>query len=171
MSKMRIAAALLSLSAAGLVGIVTQESYTEVATPPVKGDVPTYGFGTTTHPDGSPVKLGERTTPVRALIRAQQDVSKKETAVRKCLDGALLTQGEWDIYIDHAYNVGEGAFCTSQMAEDIRAARYIDACNQFLRWRFYKGKDCSLAANKKLCGGLWARRQESQKKCLAEQQP
>ena len=57
--------AALTLSAAALVGIVLHEGYTDRAVIPVKGDVPTIGFGTT-----SGVKLGDTTTPPKALARA-----------------------------------------------------------------------------------------------------
>ena len=50
--------AALTLSAAALVGIVLHEGYTDRAVIPVKGDVPTIGFGTT-----SGVKIGDTTTP------------------------------------------------------------------------------------------------------------
>ena len=56
--------AALTLSAAALVGIVLHEGYTDRAVIPVKGDVPTIGFGTTTG-----VKLGDTTTPPKALAR------------------------------------------------------------------------------------------------------
>ena len=170
MLKQRLAVAALTLSAAGFVGLAVSEGYTDTAKPPVPGDVPTYGFGSTTDEHGRALKAGAKTDPVRALIRAQKDVSAKEAAVRKCLDGARFTQGEWDIYIDHAYNVGPAAFCGSQMAGLIRQARYADACNQFPRWKYFQGKDCSLPANKRLCGGLWTRRLEAQAHCLGEQQ-
>jgi hypothetical protein len=62
--------AALTLSAAALVGIVLHEGYTDRAVIPVKGDVPTIGFGTTTG-----VKLGDTTTPPKALARALTDVA------------------------------------------------------------------------------------------------
>ena len=49
--------AALTLSAAALVGIVLHEGYTDRAVIPVKGDVPTIGFGTT-----SGVKIGDLAT-------------------------------------------------------------------------------------------------------------
>ena len=52
----RRAVAALTLSAAALVGIVLHEGYTDRAVIPVKGDVPTIGFGTT-----SGVKIGDTT--------------------------------------------------------------------------------------------------------------
>lgn len=61
--------AALTLSAAALVGIVLHEGYTDHAVIPVKGDVPTIGFGTTTG-----VKLGDTTTPPKALARAPRAI-------------------------------------------------------------------------------------------------
>ena len=58
MNHARITIAALALSAAGLVGLVQYEGYTDRAVIPVPGDVPTIGFGTT---EG--VSMGDRTTP------------------------------------------------------------------------------------------------------------
>jgi len=63
-NKPRSAVAVLALSAATLVGIVRHEGYTDRAVIPVKGDVPTIGFGTT---EG--VKLGDKTTPASCSTR------------------------------------------------------------------------------------------------------
>ena len=53
----------LVLSAAVLVGIAVDEGFVGKAYTPVKGDVPTIGFGTT-----SGVKQGDTITPERALV-------------------------------------------------------------------------------------------------------
>lgn len=170
MSKMRVAISILSLSAIGLVGLVSSEGYTDRAVIPVKGDVPTIGFGSTTRQDGSPVKLGDVTTPPKALARALKDISTYEAKFKRCVQ-VPLTQGEYDLFIDHMYNVGPAAFCTSTMAKNLNAQDYAGACREFTQWRFFHGKDCSLDANKKLCGGLWTRRVEARNKCLDEQKP
>jgi lysozyme len=52
MRRSRTAVAALGLSAAALVGLVLHEGYSDRAIIPVKGDVPTLGFGSTTHSDG-----------------------------------------------------------------------------------------------------------------------
>ena len=70
----------LTLSAAALVGIVLHEGYTDRAVIPVKGDVPTIGFGTTTG-----VKLGDTTTPPKALARALTDVQQFEGSLKQCV--------------------------------------------------------------------------------------
>ncbi|MGB3945214.1 MAG: hypothetical protein WBK76_00015, partial [Candidatus Saccharimonadales bacterium] len=56
------------LSAAALVGIALHEGYSDKAIVPVKGDVPTIGWGTT-----GGVKMGDTITPPQALMRALQD--------------------------------------------------------------------------------------------------
>ena len=169
--KPRLSVAVLTLSAAGLITLVTREGYTDRAIIPVPGDKPTFGFGSTVKADGSPVRMGDTTTPVRALILVRQDVDQREAAVRKCLAGSTLTQGEWDVYLTFAYNVGTANFCGSTMARHIRDGRYTDACNQFPAWKYFQKHDCSLAANAKLCGGIWTDRLNAQRACLAEQQP
>ena len=45
--KVRVAIAGLSLSASAFVGMAVREGYTGNAIIPTRGDVPTYGFGST----------------------------------------------------------------------------------------------------------------------------
>lgn len=65
MSKVRIAIAALTLSAAGFVGLLNREGYEPVAYPdPIHGvALPTLGFGCT---EG--VKMGDTITPLRARL-------------------------------------------------------------------------------------------------------
>lgn len=157
MSSTRIVLAALSLSAAGLVGIALNEGYTDVAVQPVPGDKWTNGFGST---EG--VKQGDRTTPPKALARALQDVQKYEGALKRCVK-VPLHQYEYDVYVDHAYNVGASAFCASKMVQLLNAEDYAGACAQFDRWTFVGGKDCKIRSNK--CYGLVERRAKSRATC------
>jgi lysozyme len=156
----RLGVAALMLSAAGFVGIALNEGYSDKAIIPVPGDVPTIGFGTT---EG--VKPGDTTTPPKALARALQDVSQYEGAIKRCVT-APLHQHEYDSFVDLAYNVGPGAFCRSALVKKLNAGDYAGACAEILRWRFYQGKDCSAPEYRRLCGGLWTRRQAANAKCL-----
>lgn len=164
-SSLRRAIAVLALSAAGLVGIVGQEGYTDRAIIPVKGDKPTNGFGST----GDDIKLGDKTTPPKALARAMSDVEKFEGAIRKCVT-VPLHQYEYDTYVSLAYNVGQTAFCSSTLVRKLNAEDYAGACSEILRWRYFQGKDCSAPAYKRLCGGLWLRRQQDNRRCLGNAQ-
>lgn len=158
----RIAIGALSLSAAGLVGIVLHEGYTDRAVRPLPTDVPTVGFGTTTRPDGSPVRMGDTTTPPQALERALRDVQRFEGALRQCIR-VPLHQHEYDAFLSFAYNVGEGAFCSSTMARLLNAGDYAGACAQFDRWTFFQGRDCRDPAHR--CAGLVKRRAEERALC------
>lgn len=159
----RIAIAALSLSAAALVGLVVKEGYTDTAVIPTKGDVPTVGFGSTVG-----VKMGDRTTPVRALQRAMSELDTVyEAAVKRCAP-APMHQAEYDVYVDMAYNIGAGAFCSSTMARKLREGDYIGACNQILQWRRAAGYDCSTPGNNR-CWGLWERRLQLHAQCMGAQ--
>ena len=158
----RRAVAMLALSAAALVGIVLHEGYTDRAVIPVKGDVPTIGFGTT-----EDVKLGDITTPPKALARALADVQKFEGALRTCVT-VPLAQHEYDALVSFSYNVGSRAFCHSTLVRKLNAEDYAGACAELLRWRFYQGKDCSLPEHTRLCGGLVSRRNAEYRQCLGE---
>ena len=63
----RLLPALLALSAVAFAGITLDEGFSGKASPPVKGDKPTYGFGSTMRPDGSPVRSGDTITPPAAI--------------------------------------------------------------------------------------------------------
>lgn len=165
--KKRIAIASLAFSAAGLVGLAMNESYTSKAIQPVKNDKWTIGLGSTYRDDGTPVQKGDTITVPKALQRTLKHVQKDEGIVKQCIT-VELHQHEYDFIIDNAYNFGAEKFCQSTMARKFNERDYEGACKEILRWRFYQGKDCSLPQYKKLCGGLWTRRQAAYKHCMNE---
>lgn len=143
--------AAISLSAAALVGIALHEGYRDTAYIPVPGDVPTIGFGTT---EG--VKPGDRITPPQALVRALRDVQKFEGAIKKCVK-VPLSQNEYDAYTSLAYNIGSGAFCSSQLVRLLNQGQYEAACAQVLRWDKFKGQPLL---------GLTKRRKAEYEQCM-----
>lgn len=160
----RRAVAGISLSAAALVAIVSQEGYTDHAVIPVKGDVPTIGFGTT-----AGVRPGDTITPPLALARALTDVQMFEGALRQCVT-VPLAQHEYDAYISFSYNVGARAFCGSTLVKKLNAADYPGACAELLRWTYFQGKNCAAPENARLCGGLATRRQTEYRRCLGAEE-
>lgn len=154
-SRLRLAVTALSLSAAALVGIVSLEGYTDKATIPVQGDVPTIGFGTTTN-----VRMGDVTTPPKALARALQDVQQYEGAIKRCVH-VPLHQHEYDAYASLAYNIGPTAFCQSSLVDKLNAGDYPGACAEILKWNKFKGQPLR---------GLIVRRQAEYKQCMGENQ-
>lgn len=152
MNRIRLAA--LSVSAAALIGIAVHEGYNDDAYIPVKGDRPTLGFG-----DAQGVKMGDKTDPVRALIRLGSQVNKFEREFKACVGDVPLHQYEWDAYISWVYNVGSGAACKSTLVKKLKQnpPDYTGACNELLKWDYFQGKPLR---------GLTIRRQEENKKCL-----
>jgi len=143
----------LTLSAAALVGLLSHEGYSDKTIIPIKGDVPTIGFGTT---EG--VKLTDRTTPVKALTRALSDVQKFEGALKTCVK-VPLHQYEYDAYINLTYNIGSRAFCSSTLVKKLNAQDYAGACKEILRWDKASGR---------VVKGLTNRRQKEYKQCIGK---
>jgi len=158
----RKAAQGLVLSAAALVGLVMHEGYTDKAVIPVKGDVPTMGFGTTSI-HGSPVAMGDTITPPQALVQAMTDIQRFEKNLKACVD-VPLAQHEYDAFISFSYNVGESAFCKSTLVKRLNAGDYPGACSELLRWRFVAGRDCKVRSNN--CYGLYKRRLDEYLHCI-----
>lgn len=166
--KGRVLVASLALSAAGFISIVTQEGYTDTAVVPTKNDRPTVGFGSTFHEDGSPVKMGDKVNPVRALVKAQAHISKEERKFQESLAGASLNQTEYDVYLDWVYQYGSGAWLKSSMRRHILAGNYRQACDALLLYKFSGGYDCSTPGNTR-CSGVWKRQLERHKTCMSVQ--
>jgi lysozyme len=167
-TKVRLAAAVLTLSAAGFGATVAYESFVGKAMVPIPGDRPTIGFGSTYWEDGRPVKMGETITPPRAVRLSIAHIAKDEVVLRKCVTGNLY-QEEWDILVDFAYWRGANGACRSEVVKNINTGNYVGACEAYLNLdsRRAAGKDCKDPANK--CRGVWLRAQERYNKCMALQ--
>lgn len=144
--------AALSLSAAALIGIAVNEGYSDTAYIPVPGDVPTIGFG-----DTQGVKPGDKTTPVRALVKLGQHVDSFQSDLRGCIGDVPMYQHEWDAIVSWAYNVGTTAACNSTLVRKLKAYDYAGACRELLRWDKFKGQPLP---------GLTKRRQQEYQQCL-----
>lgn len=168
----RVIVAALTLSAAGLIAIVTREGYTDTAVIPTQNDRPTVGFGSTVKDDGTPVKIGDKTTPVRALVTVQAHTAREEQQFRDSLPGVSLTQGEFDLYMDFVYQYGIANWRTSSMRRALLLGQYTQACDALLAWRRAGGYDCSTLVNgqpNKRCYGVWDRQVARHQKCIDEQ--
>jgi lysozyme len=150
MKNPRTTIAALVLSASTLVGIAVHEGYRGDAYTPVAGDVNTIGFGET-----KGVKLGDKTDPVRALIRLQSSANQYAEAVKRCAPVPMY-QYEFSAFVSVTYNIGIGAFCSSTMARKLRAGDYAGACAEILRWDKFQGR---------VLPGLTKRRQAEYKQC------
>ena len=165
-NKQRTAIAALVLSAAGFVGIVQHEGYTDKAAIPTKtkSDRPTVGFGSTFRDDGSPVRMGDTITPPQAVARSYAHIANDEAGLKRCVT-APLNQGEYDTLVNFAYQYGVARTCASAMVQEANAGNYSQSCEGYLLYRKSGGFDCSTPGNK-ICAGVWARNVQRYKTCM-----
>ena len=162
--QVRSTGAVIARAASTLVGIATQEDYKSEAYVPVKGDVPTIGFG---HTKG--VKLGDKTTPVRSLQVLLDEVdSVYAQGVRNCVT-APLYQYEFAAYVSLAYNIGVASFCRKakpgqppNLIDLINTQRYEDACQRIEAFKYGPGR--------KVLPGLVKRRAAERAICEGKKQ-
>lgn len=153
-NRARAAVAALGLSAAAFVGLLQHEgfrgqAYHATADEKARG-ISTIGFGTT---EG--VRQGDTITVERALGRALTDGAKFEGAIKRCVK-VPLHQHEYDAFVSLAYNIGEGAFCSSTLVRKLNAGDYAGACAEISRWDKQSGR---------VLPGLTKRRADERAKC------
>lgn len=149
----RTVAASLAISGALLVSLAVTEGYRDQAYIPVPGDVPTIGFGET-----KGVKLGQTTTPVRALTKLLESADAHAKGMAACIK-VPISQNEFDAYLSFTYNVGVGAFCNSTLNKKLNAGDYQGACQELLKWTKVGGRTVP---------GLAKRRQEEYVQCIKD---
>lgn len=124
----------LYLAASTLVGIALEEGFRDKAYIPVPGDVPTIGFGTTEN-----VKIGDKVTVERALVKLLADANKFEQGLKNCVKVELHPY-EYEAYLSLSYNIGTGAFCKSTLVKKLNSYDYEGACKEILKWDKFKGE-------------------------------
>lgn len=163
----RTAIAGMALSAAALVALMTEEGYTSKAIIPVKGDIPTLGFGMTERPDGSKVQMGDTINPVQAVQRTLAYTQRVDSRIKRCVT-APLSQVEYNLMHNFSYQYGVGALCSSSMVRLANAGDYAGSCNAYLAYRYVGKFDCSTPGNR-VCSGVWARSKDRHDQCMAAQ--
>ncbi|MDR1710008.1 MAG: glycoside hydrolase family protein [Candidatus Accumulibacter sp.] len=167
----RLKIAGLALSLAGFAAYTQYEGWSGVARPPVRGDVATYGFGSTRGPNGEALHGGERIDPPRAVALAVRDVREHEARLKRCLEGVQLSQAEFDAFMSLALNVGSAKVCASSIPAKLKAGQYDAACRTILDF----GKFCTAAKVDGKCppgalvelDGLMKRRRAEYRTCIS----
>ncbi|KQE76206.1 lysozyme [Acinetobacter pittii] len=99
----------------------------------------TIGTGTTVYPNGVKVKQGDTCTPEQAKAYFKHDLAKFEKAVNEAVT-VTLTQNQFDALVSLTYNIGSGAFKSSNLLKLLNKGDYQGAADQLLRWNKAKGK-------------------------------
>lgn len=158
-TSIRTKIAALVISAAGITGISQYEGFSEKAYVPVPGDVVTIGHGTTRHPDGTPIRMGEKITRATAEEYLKIDIHRFQSKMQECVK-VDLSQNEFDAYISLEYNIGPSAFCGSSLVKKLNTYDYAGACKEILKWDKFQGNPLP---------GLTKRRQKEYTLCIGSQ--
>src|SRR5699024_4745835 len=97
---------------------------------------------------------------------------KDEELFKRSLPGVMLSQEEYDIYIDWVYQYGISNWNNSTIRRMLMAGDHVGACNALLMWKYSAGYDCSTTINgqpNKVCWGVWARQLARNRSCLEAQ--
>jgi lysozyme len=150
----------IGATAAVIASLAAYEGYRGAAYDDGVG-VQTIGFGTTQTASG-PVKRGDKTDPVRAVITLQRDADAHAKGLAGCIGDVPLRKGEWDAYVSWTYNVGVSSACHSTLVKKLKQTPpdYAGACKELLKWNRAGGMESS---------GLTKRRQAEYKMCVGDQ--
>jgi lysozyme len=99
-----------------------------VAYIPMKGDVPTIGYGHTRN-----VHLGMTCTQEQAEQWLLEDLQLAEDNVNQHVR-VQITQGEFDALVDLVFNIGSGNFQHSTLLKLLNSGDYKAAAKEFERW-------------------------------------
>jgi lysozyme len=123
--------------------------------------VQTVGFGSTSHPDGQPVRKGDTVTPERAVVMLAHDADRIAKELAACIGDVPLHKHEWDAYVSWAYNVGSTAACKSTLVKKLKQnpPDYTGACRELLKWTRAGGRELP---------GLVKRRHAEYRLCMGE---
>lgn len=159
----RTPAILITVSALTVAGLAVHEGYRSRAYDDGAG-VQTVGFGSTRHPDGTPVKPGDTVTPERAVVMLARDADRIWREAASCIGDVPLSQGEAAAFQSLAYNIGAGAFCRSTLVKKLKESPpdYAGACRELLKWTRAGGVEMA---------GLVKRREAEYRQCIGEVAP
>lgn len=161
---------LAAISTAGVTFTTKYEGFTSKPVIPVKGDVPTIGYGTTVYGDtGKKVTMKDKAITKeqgQKYLKIHMDSDAKK--FNSSLSGVYLTQTEYDLYMDFTYNFGYSNWKSSSMLKNLKAKNYVEACKSLLKWKYVAKRDCSIRKNN--CYGVWTRQLDRYNLCIGENQ-
>jgi lysozyme len=117
---------------------------------PASGGAPfTIGFGNTFHPDGTPVKLGDKITKEQANEYLTIIIKKYETAVNELVK-SNINQQMFNALVSFTYNLGAGNLQKSTLLKKVNINPNDQTiADEFVLW---------LSKNPKMRNGLLKRR-------------
>ncbi|MDN3688693.1 lysozyme [Cyclobacterium jeungdonense] len=111
--------------------------------------IPTIGYGSTSYPDGKPVKMGDSITESQASQLLQDTVASFEKGVRRLVTRDL-TPNQFSALVSFAFNLGLGALERSTLLRKVNT----NPSDPFIREEFHRW----VHAGGKVLPGLVTRR-------------
>ncbi len=172
-ARQRVAAALLTISAAGFAGWQASEGFTDRPVIPTKGDTPTIGHGSTRYEDGTPVSSLIRRSPVSAQSNWRATLWPRTSSFsapryRASSCSRPSTTCIWILSASTESATGAAPACAGTCWPGATSRR----ANSLLMWRRAGGYDCSTKINgqpNRRCWGVWERQLQRHAQCLAAQ--
>jgi len=100
--------------------------------------IPTYCFGETQRPDGTPVRMGDSATAEECKEMLGERIEEFGRGVDKCVK-VPLPPARKAAFVSFSYNVGMAAFCKSTLVKRLNVGDTVGACDELLRWTSAKG--------------------------------
>lgn len=158
---------LAAVSAVGVLFTASYEGFSHKPIIPVKGDVPTIGYGTTVYPNGEKVKMTDPAISKSfGMELLKMHMTKEGKEFNKTLYGVKLSQKEYDLYMDFTYNFGIANWKNSSMLRNLKQGKHVEACKSLLKWKYVAKRDCSIRSNG--CYGVWIRQVDRYNLCMGE---
>ena len=117
-------------------------------------NVCTIGYGHTTAAGAPPVKDGMKITQQQADDILSRDLQQYEAAVTMMVHQPL-TQHQFDVLVDFAYNVGIGNLKSSTLLKKVNAEQFNDVPAELLKWTKGGGKVLPGLVRRRQAEGAW----------------
>lgn len=140
-----------AVAATALLSFTPAWEGTKLSTYRDMGGVLTYCTGAT-----EDAQWGKTYTPDQCRAQLDRDLERHAAGIARCVPLARMTDGQKVAFVDAAYNIGVGAFCSSSMARRANAGDMAGACDALLMWNKVGGKEVRgltrrRAAERELC--------------------
>lgn len=135
-TKVRVAAAALTLSAGGLGSIAVHEGTVNTVYKDVAGIATVCSGHTATV---TLADLGKYYSPASCKYLLKKDTSSAEAAVKRLVK-VPITQEQYDALVDFTFNVGSGNLASSTLLKKVNSNQCWAAVHEFYKWNRAGGK-------------------------------